>query len=413
MIRLLKRKLFYLFGALLSKFISIKNNRVAFVLKCSVPFSGNVRAMAEALSSIEGCEVVLYKDGKISATSEIFDPLKYTIYSGASIAALKAVLSASTLVLGHSARDAMLSSPNVSRRVINLWHGVAIKRIEHLMRPEKFSYKSAKRRALMRRNSRLYDAMIASSETDRLVNSLAFRVDMDKIHVTGLPRFDYLCPDYDFPIDLKDDINKLEGILAGRKLVLYAPTFREVGPSALNSLEPTVVEQIRDFLRSKTMVLGIRPHPYDQNALSSICDGEWIIDLRPDSLAEAAIALRASSALIVDYSSIWVDYLLLKRPIVGFMPDLAQYLGQERGFIYDFPRIFPGPILNEWGLVIEALNQLYENGFRIPVADQEKHAHADHLLLPPQELRFKSTQACMRIFFGDMQLGAVGAIAKH
>lgn len=378
--------------------------KIAFVIKRTVPFSGNVRALADALLEHGGYQLVIYKDGPLGDAGDYWKSQGARVYSRFSVAALSDVMSAGSVVLGHSGRDAMLSHRKSGRRVINLWHGVAIKRIENLMRPGVWSYKAAKRRYLMRRNSRLYDGMIASSASDRLVNALAFQVELDKIHLTGLPRFDYLAEGYCFPADLQADMDRLDALLAGRRLILYAPTFREEGASALSWLEPEVLQRLRAFLHSRNMVLGIRPHPYDQKALQSLCDGEWILDLRPDYFAEPAIPLRAASALVVDYSSIWIDYLLLKRPVVGFMPDMDQYMNQDRGFIYDLASIFPGPILQEWAGVIAALERLAASDFAISAQDEVRHLQADHLFLPPEHLRFKSTAACMEVFFGSGQL---------
>lgn len=393
-----------LMAPLLARGLSMDRCKVAFVIKRTVPFSGNARIFADALLAHGGYQLVVYKDGPLGDVGDFWLSQGARVYSEFSLAALRDVMSAGTVVLGHSGRDAMLSRRKSGRRVINLWHGVAIKRIEHLMRPGAWSYKAAKRRYLMRRNSRLYDGMIASSSSDRLVNALAFQVELDKIHLTGLPRFDYLAEDHAFPADLQADVDRLDALLAGRRLVLYAPTFREEGASALTWLQPEVLQCLRAFLRSRNMVLGIRPHPYDQKALRSLCDGEWILDLRPDHFAEPAIPLRAASALVVDYSSIWIDYLLLMRPVVGFMPDMDQYMNQDRGFIYDLPSVFPGPILQEWAGVMAALESLSESDFTISVQDEMRHLQAEHQFLPPEHLRFKSTAACMEVFFGSGKL---------
>lgn len=377
-------------------FLKVERKKIAFVVKKNVPFSGNVRILADFILEHEKNTVVVCKLGSVAGIPVSLPPDK--LFRGFSVNALIEIYTSSIIFLSHSGRDAMLSRRKAGRRVINLWHGVAIKKIEHLMPRSSLTYKSVKRRYLMRRNSRLYDAMIASSDTDRLLNSLAFGVDLDKICVTGLPRFDYLSQNYKFPEDLQLDIERLDAALAGRTMVLYAPTFREVGESALHFFSSDMVEKTKEFFISKNMVLGIRPHPYDQKALSAICDGEWIIDLRPDILPEPAIALRAAQALIVDYSSIWVDYLLLKRPIVGFMPDIEQYITKERGFIYDFQRIFPGEMSGNWMQVLNAIDGIVGNSFQLNSDEKMKHDIAAQLFLPPDELRFKSTEACVRQF---------------
>lgn len=396
-----KKTIRLLIAGLVDRSAQPDNRKVAFVIKRTVPFSGNVRALADALQSQGGYQLVVYKDGPLGDAGDFWRTQGARVYEKFSVEALRDVMSAGTVILSHSGRDAMLSRKKPGRRVINLWHGVAIKRIEHLMPGGDQSPGAQNRRYLMRVNSKLYDAMIASSDIDRMANALAFGVDYEKVHVTGLPRFDYLAQHYVFPADLQRDADRLTALLKGRRLVLYAPTFREDGPSALTLLQSDVLQGLKDFLRAHDLVLGIRPHPYDQKALAAICDGEQIIDLRPDLYAEPAIPLRAAAALVVDYSSIWVDYLLLKRPIIALVPDIEHYTLQERGFIYDFSTVFPGPMLSDWDGVMRALQSLVTSDFVVPFSDVHRYWQAENMFLPPAHLRFKSTDACMDIFFGS------------
>ena len=223
-----KKPFRWLFVPILERLVPVDASKVVFVLKHKVPFSGNVRALAEALLAQGGRQLVVYKDGPLDVDCLAWRTHGVRVYEGFSWQAMRDVHSADTVVLGHSGRDAFLTQRKPSRKVINLWHGVAIKRIEHLMPAEKFwSYKAWKRRRLMRVNSRVYDAMVASSATDRLTNALAFGLDLDKVYATGLPRFDYLAPGYVFPAYLQADAQRLSASLAGRRMVLYAPTFRE------------------------------------------------------------------------------------------------------------------------------------------------------------------------------------------
>jgi CDP-glycerol glycerophosphotransferase (TagB/SpsB family) len=57
--------------------------------------------------------------------------------------------------------------------------------------------------------------------------------------------------------------------------------------------------------------------------------------------------------LLTDYSSVWVDYEILNKPI-GFLIDDMQAYNQSRGFTFeDFERILPGNIILN-------INQLYD-----------------------------------------------------
>ena len=53
--------------------------------------------------------------------------------------------------------------------------------------------------------------------------------------------------------------------------------------------------------------------------------------------------LRKAEVLITDYSSVWIDFLLMNRQIVSYCPDLLNY-EETRGLLYDYNYIFPGKI---------------------------------------------------------------------
>jgi len=53
----------------------------------------------------------------------------------------------------------------------------------------------------------------------------------------------------------------------------------------------------------------------------------------------------ASDALITDYSSVMFDYTVTGRPLYFFVPDIAHYRGDLRGFYFDLARRAPGPVV--------------------------------------------------------------------
>ena len=55
-----------------------------------------------------------------------------------------------------------------------------------------------------------------------------------------------------------------------------------------------------------------------------------------------------ADALLTDYSSVYIDYLLLDRPI-GFVTDDWDAYRNSRGFVFDDPRaVMPGPFLTDY-----------------------------------------------------------------
>jgi CDP-ribitol ribitolphosphotransferase len=100
---------------------------------------------------------------------------------------------------------------------------------------------------------------------------------------------------------------------------------------------------LRERLGDDHVVL-LRLHPFVRAAVT----------IPPDLAAFAIDAsdhpdindlLVASDVLVTDYSSVIFEYALLRRPILFFAPDLADYEG-ERGFYFDYRSGVPGPVFD-------------------------------------------------------------------
>jgi hypothetical protein len=87
--------------------------------------------MLDAIVREGGYEVALFQEGEVnpSIRSYLIDN-DVSIFDSYDFAALKYIYSSEIIVLSHSARDAYISKRKLGRRVVNLWHGVALKRIE-------------------------------------------------------------------------------------------------------------------------------------------------------------------------------------------------------------------------------------------------------------------------------------------
>ncbi len=118
----------------------------------------------------------------------------------------------------------------------------------------------------------------------------------------------------------------------GRKIVLWAPTFR--GNPADPKLEQydDIAELGRELEKEAFVIIKVHPHlakkyPYDNSSLTT------------DQL------LPVTDLLITDYSSIIFEYSIYKRPMLFYAPDMEDY-GVERGFYLDYQSL-PGPIVTD------------------------------------------------------------------
>src|SRR5699024_9695138 len=106
--------------------------------------------------------------------------------------------------------------------IINLWHGVPLKRIGYA------SLGMHDKLYALAREHRQCRAVIAASHVDAMAMASAFYpLTYNDIWRTGLPRHDFITrPHAELPTHLREQSNRLAQRLDGRRLVLFVPTFR-------------------------------------------------------------------------------------------------------------------------------------------------------------------------------------------
>ncbi len=131
------------------------------------------------------------------------------------------------------------------------------------------------------------------------------------------------------------------GLPDGRRIVLYAPTFRgdSVGKARYDDLLDLRV--MHDVLGDDHAVL-LKLHPFVRTALEIPPDlAAFAIDASADP--DLNELMLVADVLVTDYSSAIYEFSLLGRPIAFLAPDEDAY-ERERGFYLDFPGDLPGPV---------------------------------------------------------------------
>ena len=128
------------------------------------------------------------------------------------------------------------------------------------------------------------------------------------------------------------------GISLNKKVVLYAPTFRERGAVTL----PFDPDKLLDALNGK---FGTPPEfDEDGNELLKY-ESDYVILTKLHYVntlkyGEITDLMKISDILISDYSSLILDFALLNKPIVLFQYDYFQYT-HSRGVYFDFEDYLP------------------------------------------------------------------------
>ncbi len=225
---------------------------------------------------------------------------------------------------------------------IQLWHGIGSKRIG-LDNPrfKNSRYKSfIYLKGLLTGTIPFYEFIISTSEyySENLYKE-AFKYK--EILNLGQPRNDIFFRKIEsldmINVDANIHKNAIRRKNAGDFIVIYTPTFRDTGGNILT-------DKVLDFLRldkfcqENKIFLIIKQHPFSAEFDISNCDNIVIYH----KLMDIYPIMALSDLMITDYSSMYLDFVLMDKPIVFFIYDYEKYIKIDRSLRSDFLEITPG-----------------------------------------------------------------------
>ncbi len=185
------------------------------------------------------------------------------------------------------------------------------------------------------------DYVIVTSKNISKDYEEAFAVENNKIKSFGIPRTDYYFDKkYNNQTNIDNIRSKFEKNypeIKGKKIVLYAPTFRE-NKKLNNEISVHFDFNLFNSYLGENYCLFFRAHPkFNTSKVNHSIDVSDYHNLQE--------LLLISDVLITDYSSVMVEYAILNKPIIFYPFDLEYYISHERGFYFDYIEV-PGPIAN-------------------------------------------------------------------
>ena len=182
--------------------------------------------------------------------------------------------------------------------------------------------------------------VIVNSEATRQLYAGCFSVKEDQVKVLGLPRTDLLFSEKEL-LRRRTLFFKQYPDIMNKKLVLYAPTFRdsEVNAPMLHLDIEKMAKELPD-----EYCLGLRLHPFVAGRFKLEQDyGGKVINF--SSYDNLNTLLMAADVLITDYSSIIFEYCVFRRPMIFYAYDLEEFSDAGRGFYRDYREYVPGPVV--------------------------------------------------------------------
>ncbi|MFC9325428.1 CDP-glycerol glycerophosphotransferase family protein [Kitasatospora sp. NPDC057015] len=236
--------------------------------------------------------------------------------------------------------------------VVQTWHGSMLKRIAHDVDNPWLADRGYLEQ--LDRECPHWSLLVSPSAFATPILRRAFRF-RGEILESGYPRNDVLArPD---PAAVAEVRRRL-GIPDGRRVVLYAPTWREDrqrdnGDGFTLDLRLDVEDARRRL--GGDHVLLVRPHAHVREPLPGAGDG-FLYDV--GDYPDVQELLLIADVLVTDYSSIMFDFAITGRPMLFFTYDLEHYRDTLRGFYFDFEAEAPGPLLRGSAELVDALAAL-------------------------------------------------------
>ena len=265
--------------------------------------------------------------------------------------------------------------PPTSQTVVNIWHGEPPTKVVARFFPGQQGLRAS------------YAPVM--STLGRAYRSAEFGLHPLRVPIVGAPRNDRMLRS-----DGPSVRREILGDAADGPVFLWLPSFREgswAGRTRADAATshpgiPFPLEQARqldDWLVERGATIVLKLHPHDVASFPG--DFRALRVLTQDEMEQRGLTLYtllpAFDALLTDVSSIWLDYLLLDRPLVFAFPDVADYRAGRGLNLEPYEQWVPGPFVRDLDALCSALQDLLDG--RDPMAEQRRlarlrfHEHTD------------------------------------
>ncbi|HVQ87692.1 MAG TPA: CDP-glycerol glycerophosphotransferase family protein [Actinomycetes bacterium] len=232
-----------------------------------------------------------------------------------------------------------------------LWHGLPIKRIEADVPTEGTRRRSILDRIAAAGREPAPDYLLSSSEfvTQECFTS-AFRVASERCWELGYPRTDHLVHSPKLPPAVTIvQSQQWDELSSADKVVGLFLTWRD--DRVDDAVDDTLVTRIAELCGRNGAVMAYKAH---YNVAAAAAPADHCVVIPADADLHAYLGL--CDVLITDYSSVALDFMMTRRPIVYYMPDVEHY-ARTRGFYVD-PLTLPGTVTLDPEAMLNALEQV-------------------------------------------------------
>lgn len=228
------------------------------------------------------------------------------------------------------------------RRIkLQLWHGMPLKTIG-------WNEKGIAKYMLKNYKKCSRDYFFVSSDIFKLSMISSFLMNPNNVFITGQPKTDAILNNNN-----NDKISEYLNLKKYSKVIIYAPTYKEVQ----RGIERDVHKKFNNifymndyskdalfkYLTDNNVLLLIKPHPFEEELYEEYINSKELShpnikvifnkDMFDNNMSFYEF-FKIADLMITDFSSIGIDYLITKKPII-FLNTLADDYNKTRGFILE------------------------------------------------------------------------------
>jgi len=279
----------------------------------------------------------------------------YLVYHESSVLGIWYQFRASKAIVCQSLHDDLFSpAVGLKTQVIQLWHGIPLKKIMYDAFPENKEKKNLFGRIaddLSPYNEHRNDIVVSTSELTKKLLGQAFRVKPEQVLTCGFPRNDVF-------------FEEVSTATSPHLKCIYMPTFRGGAASECDLFERYGFnfDKIESQLKEHNIELTLRMHPVNKPPAKIVEQIKNSSVIKLDAGGDIYETLNQYDCLITDYSSVYIDFLLSNKPIIFAPFDLDEYKQRERSLYFEFEEATLQPYSYSWENILDRLITLITNG---------------------------------------------------
>jgi CDP-glycerol glycerophosphotransferase (TagB/SpsB family) len=227
---------------------------------------------------------------------------------------------------------------------LQTWHGTPLKKLG-------FDIEIEGPETLARENfyieSRNWDYLVAANRYSSEIFRRAFKFDEEMLEY-GYPANDIFYQNEKELAKITHDVKTKLGIPPNKKVILYAPTWRD--DEMVGSWEHTFelkfdLNKFYEELNEEYVLVLRMHHLVGDSLVIEDRHKTFVYDCsKYDDIQEL---YTIADILITDYSSVFFDYANSLKPILFYAYDFEKYKNNIRGFYLDMEQDLPGPLITE------------------------------------------------------------------